>query len=490
MGVFVVVGTGEVSANGLTIETIEGGLRATDWHAQESPELDGENNGEPPTCKSCNKDTESTSSRLATSAGDLSTDFSLPGYVSQGQDRGLSFVYESRRAHPVSLIPFNITIDLRTAIPETISHQAVVGGVTQNNLTYLSTQGLNGRVDETLRAVSRIDSSELETGTYPYTVEVTNHYSESSRTAFLDDQLVVVNEQDSPFGAGWGLAGLTRLVEGRDGRVLIYDGNGSCYVYDRIRVNLGLDQWRQEGKPSAGRWEVAEDGLSVLQRINGRPTFFVSPDDYINTTLRGRFQPVARGDDDFIGLVFGYQSPLSANGDAEDDYEFILFDWKKRAQSTAQQGFTLSRIRGSEADFWGHSESPDLEVLATDYGSRKGWRPQRNYEYEVDYDSDRIAIRINGNTIFDVAGSFPSGKFGFYNNSQFKVRYAHYLTADTADFESAPATTRPSGPIPTAASPVPSKMERSSTTMPRAFKPKWSTATAIRPATPIMPHSS
>ncbi len=438
MGVFVEVGTGQVSADGLTIETIEGGLRATDWHSRLTPGLDGENNGEPPTCKSCDKDTESTSSRLATASGDLSTDFSLPGYVSQGQDRGLSFVYESRRAHPVSLIPFEITINQRSAVPEVISHQAVVGGVTQNNLTYLSTEGLKESRNETIRAVSRIDSSELETGTYPYTVEVTNHFIDSSRTAFLDDQLVVVNEQDSPFGAGWGLAGLTRLVEGSDGRVLIYDGNGSRYVYDRIRVNLGLDQWRQEGKPNGGNWTVAEDGLSVFQRINGRPTFFVSPDDYLNTTLRGRFRVAARGDDDYIGLVFGYQSPLAANGDAEDDYEFILFDWKKRAQSTAQQGFTLSRIRGSEADFWAHSESADLEVLATDYGSRRGWRPQRNYEYEVDYDSDRIAIRINGNTIFDVAGSFPAGKFGFYNYSQPSVRYAHYLTADTADFESAP----------------------------------------------------
>ncbi|WP_349431031.1 putative Ig domain-containing protein [Methylomarinum sp. Ch1-1] len=432
MGAFVIVGTGQVSADGQSIETIAGGVSATDWHSVLPPEANNTSQAPGSHVSPCDQDQTVTNSTLTTQSGCLNSGFSLPSYASQGKRRRLSFSYRSGRAWPNPAIPFDATIVRRSAVPPKISHQAIIGGVRQNNPSYLSTSGFSESVDETLRAVSLLDASSLATGIYPYNIRVTNHFASSSRSTTLRDSMVVINEQASPYGAGWGIAGVSRLKQNNDGRVLIYDGSGQQDVFDRVRVNLDLNQWRQQGPLSAGNWQVSGDGLSVVQTINGQPSFFVGPDNQINTTITGRFRVETRSDDDFIGFVFGYQSPQSGNGDNPNDYEFLLFDWKRRYQSGGQEGFSLSRVTGGNADLWRHT-GENLEVLASQYGSGLGWRSNTDYQYELVYSDSRIVIRIDGETIFDVAGSFVPGKFGFYNYSQARVRYAHFIT--TSDYD-------------------------------------------------------
>ena len=70
--------------------------------------------------------------------------------------------------------------------------------------------------------------------------------------------------------------------------------------------NIDLSAWSQEGPPGAGNWVVAVYGESVLQTINGAPTHFVSPNNFINTTIGGSFSVETTSDDDFIGFVFGF----------------------------------------------------------------------------------------------------------------------------------------------------------------------------------------
>src|SRR5207249_4464708 len=43
--------------------------------------------------------------------------------------------------------------------------------------------------------------------------------------------LVHVNTIDSPFGSGWGIAGLEELVENPDGSLLLVDGDGSELLF-------------------------------------------------------------------------------------------------------------------------------------------------------------------------------------------------------------------------------------------------------------------
>jgi hypothetical protein len=215
-------------------------------------------------------------------------------------------------------------------------------------------------------------------------------------------------------------------------------------------VPIDLRTWSQRGPAANGNWNVAADGSSVLQTVNGNPTFFVSPDSHINTTLRGQMRVETTSDDDFIGFVLGFKSPV-ANG---NDMDFLLFDWKRAAQSSgglmAQQGFALSQVKGTITNyvpgFWGHSDSPEFDVLATNYGAGKGWAANITYDFTILYQDNRVRIDLAGGafgagqTIFDIAGNFQDGSFGFYNYSQAQVRYSGLTEEDSPLAVSAPGS--------------------------------------------------
>jgi len=175
---------------------------------------------------------------------------------------------------------------------------------------------------------------------------------------------------------------------------------------------LDLNAWTGT---SGGNWIVDNNGTSVLQTINGNPTYFLSDTNYINTKFDGTFGVETTSDDDFIGFAFGYNN----------SNDFLLFDWKQGNQGTAQSGFTLSKITGADVDFWGHTGT-DISVLASNYTGNNGWADNTVYDFSLDFTATSIKISIDGTNIFDVSGSFNSGKFGFYNYSQSHVRYTGF----------------------------------------------------------------
>jgi len=206
-------------------------------------------------------------------------------------------------------------------------------------------------------------------------------------------------------------------------------------------VPIDLSSWEKRGVAANGNWVVAPGGNSVLQTINGDPTFFVSPTDQINTTLRGKIKVETTSDDDLIGFVFGFNGPVSTG----NDMDFLLFDWKQANQPsggfTAFEGFALSRVNGSITNyipgFWGRTDSAGFDNLATNYGTDLGWQDNVEYDFTMLYQDNRIKIDLAGGafgagtTIFDIAGTFQTGRFGFYNYSQQSVRYSGLTEEDT-----------------------------------------------------------
>lgn len=206
--------------------------------------------------------------------------------------------------------------------------------------------------------------------------------------------------------------------------LLFFIGYGS--INAQCGNQLLLNTWQQKGPSGNGNWIVAPDGLSVLQTLNGNPTFFVSPDSLINTTIRGSFEVTTTGDDDFIGFVFGYRQP-TANQQLTTGTDFYLFDWKQGNQSGASEGFRLAEVNGAPAngDFWTYND-PAFTLLGTNYGGSLGWADNTLYQFELTYTDSSITILIDSDTIFDVSGSFHNGAFGFYNYSQNYVRYYNF----------------------------------------------------------------
>ena len=181
---------------------------------------------------------------------------------------------------------------------------------------------------------------------------------------------------------------------------------------------MSLDGFSQYGSASAGNWQVSADGKSVVQTINGAPTYYLSDKSSINQEYAGRFL-ITGSDDDWVGFVFGFTGMDN----------FYLFDWKARNQDSAYEGFRLMKVTNPSGLKFSSAVGAGVELIASSYGAGLGWRMNTAYDYLIGYTADRITISLNGGAfnfsqIFDVGGlDNEAGQYGFYNYSQGGVTY-------------------------------------------------------------------
>jgi RHS repeat-associated protein len=247
-GQFVVVGTGEVSADGQRIETVTGGIVAADWHAPPPPppaESDGDGDG-PPSCLGCCPGCGGeVGSEVDLFNGQLTEQLALPGVISMGQVNAPEFVYRSKRAYPMAVVPVNTGIVSRAAIPEMVSYRGFVDGELVQDEIFVDTSSLVDGNDEPFRVAVPFDNSARPSGIYETDVFVTSIYERSRISRPNPRPLSVVNGQDSPFGAGWSLTGLDRLIPDAAGTIreqlLLEQGNGGSIQYDEQLTGVNPD---------------------------------------------------------------------------------------------------------------------------------------------------------------------------------------------------------------------------------------------------------
>ena len=102
-----------------------------------------------------------------------------------------------------------------------------MGGVPFTGSFFTGTSGLAENQNETIRQAVQADASFLASGSYPYRLAVTSHFGAAEVTSRQEGHLLVNNLVDSPFGAGWGLAGFERLHVGADNSATITGGDGT-----------------------------------------------------------------------------------------------------------------------------------------------------------------------------------------------------------------------------------------------------------------------
>ncbi|GEM_PF-365862 len=217
----------------------------------------------------------------------------------------------------------------------------------------------------------------------------------------------------------------------------------STQVHAQCGTNIDLGTWVQEGVDANGSWTVTNGGNTVDQSINGDPTFYVSPDSFANVVITGTITVNSAGasfvDNDWVGFVFGYESP-----DTTDSayYDFYLFDWKKDDQTfggfLGKEGFSLSKVEGAVTNFpeaFSGNTGPFVTALDSNYGNTLGWNFDQTYAFALTYTNTRTVISIEGDTIFDIYGCFEPGRFGFYNYSQEQVSYSDFSYRVAAEFE-------------------------------------------------------
>ncbi len=247
-GQFIVVGAGEVSADGQRIETVTGGIIAADWHAPPPPppeEGDGDSDG-PPSCLGCCPGCSgSVGSEVDLFNGQLTEQLVLPGVISMGQLNAPEFVYRSKRAYPVQVVPVNTGIVSRAAIPNMISYRGFVEDELVQDEVFIATSSLVDGIDEPFRVAVPFDNTGRASGIYATDVLVTSIYDRSRISRPNPRALSVINGQDSPFGAGWSLAGLDRLILGEPGTIreqlLLEQGNGGSIQYNEQLTGVNPD---------------------------------------------------------------------------------------------------------------------------------------------------------------------------------------------------------------------------------------------------------
>ena len=227
-------------------------------------------------------------STLHLSDGCLETSIQLPGYLSLGETRGLAFSYLSQRAYPIPILPFHATLPKQAAIPDTIRYELrSFGGVNGSEVlqTVVDKSSFTENQDESFRGAIAIGSGSgfgnlpigpfvdpAPTGIYPWTIRLTNQYGSSAVSTDVSGRYPVVNEQASPIGAGWGLAGLQRIYQQDDGAAFLVNGDGQTINFRSassiipIISSLTLFSSDSSGRAIGGQvWNTqGSDGIWVL----------------------------------------------------------------------------------------------------------------------------------------------------------------------------------------------------------------------------------
>jgi RHS repeat-associated protein len=172
---------------------------------------------------------------------DVTFAYSTPAYVSRDTPHSAALVYSSAQARPMPIVQVDVT-DASVWKANRISLK-----LQQNQALVTFLNGASGSTElywqetspgATMRLAGQFDGTSLTTGVYHDSVIVTSRWdstnyagSLSSTTALLN--VLVVNEQASPFGAGWSLAGLEKLYKVDTMTLAVTDGTGSIVRFTK-----------------------------------------------------------------------------------------------------------------------------------------------------------------------------------------------------------------------------------------------------------------
>jgi RHS repeat-associated protein len=161
---------------------------------------------------------------------DATVGYSTPAYVSMDVPRSVALAYSGETASPTGFVqvdatdrsstpPQRMSISLRDASGRLVW---LTGGRTEN--FYASGPG-------TTRLAAQLDARDLATGAYTYTMVVRSWWGAKYREVSQPVRVLIVNDKDSPFGAGWSVVGLQRLHVQGDGSLVLTQGDGSAAYF-------------------------------------------------------------------------------------------------------------------------------------------------------------------------------------------------------------------------------------------------------------------
>jgi YD repeat-containing protein/YVTN family beta-propeller protein len=196
-------------------------------------------------------------SRVGANDGTLFLDQVLPATRVLGRSNSLTFTYSSATADPHPLILMEATLDpAATTLPEQVRWSLRAGALEEERL--FTPQAGTFRYAWSWEPRDR-DGNLLPTGSHRVEVTLSHDYEATLATSNsfggppIQDlgipvpgltpaptrpnaRIVINNQRQSPFGAGWGLQGLQRLHPQPDGSVVVTEGDGTALTFRTIPV--------------------------------------------------------------------------------------------------------------------------------------------------------------------------------------------------------------------------------------------------------------
>ena len=187
--------------------------------------------------------TISVSPAAAFECGDLRVIHQLPAVRTLNQNRAPVLLYNSRHAQSAPLVAANVTPAVGMPTPSKVTALFFVKAVDGSWVVPAGASGEWMGSDFVLGQPTRIalgyDAAGEGTRLVDYRFEVTLWDGGTPRSPISAvGQFIMVDRSQSPFGAGWWLAGLEQLLYGPDGAMLWVGGDGSTRKYAQVSTDV------------------------------------------------------------------------------------------------------------------------------------------------------------------------------------------------------------------------------------------------------------
>jgi len=170
-------------------------------------------------------------SKCVAACFDAVASYATPPYFSLDVPRSIQLIYTSAQAKPMGLVQVDAT-DTTSVSPVKMSLLLRRPDGTFVNFTNGSQELFFVWAAGANRLVAQFDASTLASGAYAYVAVVRSYRADNSfRENLAPVRVLISNEQNSPFGAGWSIAGLQRLFFQSDSSIAITEGNGSVAYF-------------------------------------------------------------------------------------------------------------------------------------------------------------------------------------------------------------------------------------------------------------------
>ncbi|MBB4637842.1 RHS repeat-associated core domain-containing protein [Longimicrobium terrae] len=171
----------------------------------------------------------------AMECGDLRLAHGLPAVQVLGRTHAPALLYSSAHVSGTARVYADVRLPVGSTVPATVEVKVFKPDGSFFRTVYPGSQWGSG----TARRISIVmDALAPQTGVYPYTMQVTAHYTGVSYPVAVAGEVAVVNRALSQFGPGWWLAGLEQVVTVSGNRRLRVGGDGSTRIYSPVATGL------------------------------------------------------------------------------------------------------------------------------------------------------------------------------------------------------------------------------------------------------------